>query len=157
MNGYNLSFVTFKLNKELYGISIDSTREVIQLCEITGIPNAPLFVDGVINLRGEIIPIIDLHKRFNFPKQDYSEEEELLRSILIINVNELTIGIIIDKIHRVISIVEGDIQPPPSMIAGVGIEYIMGVVKLNEEIDNLMILLNEKKLFSKEELLQLTR
>ena len=157
MSENNLSFVTFKLNKELYGINIDSTREVIQLCDVTGIPNAPSFVDGVINLRGEIIPIIDLHKRFDFPMMKYTEEEELLGSILIINVNELTIGIIIDKIHRVISCAEGEIQPPPSMISGVGIEYIMGVVKLNEEVDNLMILLNEKKLFSKDELLQLSR
>jgi len=152
---HNLSFVTFKISNELYGVNIDATREVIQLCEVTSIPNAPVFIDGVINLRGEIIPVVDLYKRFNFNKKEFTEEEELLRSILILNVNELTIGVIIDKISKVMNISQENIQPPPSVISGVGIEYVLGVVKLPDEIDNLLILLDEKKLFSKEELLQI--
>lgn len=150
----NISYVTFKISNELYGINIMDVREVVQLCEITPIPNAPAFVDGVINLRGEIIPVVNLGKRFNFKERNFTEEEELLRGIVVLNVNNLIIGIIIDQIKRVVNIDISQIQPPPQIVSGVGAEFIQGVVKLEEE-DTLLIILNEKKLFNKEELLQL--
>ena len=151
-----LSFVTFKISSELYGINIMEVREVIQLCEITPIPNAPDFVDGVINLRGEIIPILNLSKRFHFKEKSYTEEEELLRSILVIKVNDLVIGIIIDQINKVVNIYEDQIQSPPQMISGIGAEFVQGVVRLEEE-DILLIILNEKKLFNKDEMLKMSK
>ncbi|MBN2545347.1 MAG: purine-binding chemotaxis protein CheW [Spirochaetes bacterium] len=150
----NLSLVTFKISSELYGIDIMDVMEIIRLCEITPIPNSPDFIDGVINLRGDIIPIVDLKKRFNFDEKTFTEEEELLRGIIIILVNDLRIGIIIDQVYKVINIYREEIKPPPQMITGIGAEYIQGVVKLEED-DILLILLNIKKLFSKKELLQM--
>lgn len=150
------SFVSFKISSELYGINIMDVREVIQLCEITPIPNAPDFVDGVINLRGEIIPILNLSKRFHFKEKTYTEEEELLRSVLVIKVNDLVIGIIIDQINKVVSIYEDQIQPPPQMISGIGTEFVQGVVRM-EEKDSLLIILNEKKLFNKDEMLKMSK
>ncbi len=150
------SYVTFKISSELYGVNIMEIREVVQLCEITPIPNAPDFVDGVINLRGEIIPVVDLGKRFKFKKRQYTEEEVLLRGIIVLNVNGLIIGIIIDQVKRVMNVDFDQIQPPPQIVSGVGAEYVQGVVKLENDEDNFLIILNEKKLFNKEELLQLS-
>ncbi len=154
MSGTTLSFVTFKISNELYGINIMEVNEIIKLTEITSIPNAPEFVEGVITLRGEIIPIVDLGKRFNFPKKEFTEDEELLRGIIIINVEDMTIGIIIDQVNRVINITREQIQPPPQIIAGIGAEYIQGVVKLEDS--TLLVILNINKLFSKKELMLLS-
>ena len=151
-----LSLVCFKIGDELYGINIMEVKEIIHLCEITPIPNAPEFIDGVINLRGNIIPIIDLCKKFNLTHKEFTEDEELLRSIVIINVNELLIGIIIDQIYRVVSVMHNQIQPPPQMISGVGSEYVQGVVKLEEDNDILLVILNVKRLFNKQEFLLLS-
>ncbi|OHD15563.1 MAG: chemotaxis protein CheW [Spirochaetes bacterium GWD1_27_9] len=147
-----MSLVTFKISSELYGINIMEVREIIRYTEITPIPNSPEFVDGVITLRGEIIPIVDLGKRFHFEPITFTEDEELLRGIIVITVEDMTIGILIDQINRVIQINTNQIQPPPQMISGIGSEYIQGVVKLE---DNLLVILNTSKLFSKKELMQL--
>ena len=148
----NISLVTFKISNELYGINIMEVREIIRLTDVTPIPNAPDFVDGVITLRGEIIPIVDLGKRFHFDEVVFNEDDELLRGIIVINVEELIIGVMIDQINRVIEINSANIQPPPHMISGIGTEYIQGVVKLEE---NLLVILDIHKLFSKQELMLL--
>lgn len=150
------SFVTFRLGDELYGIDIMDVKEIIHLSEITPIPNAPDFVDGVINLRGKIIPIVDLGKRFNFSKRELTEDELLLRGIIIINVNKLLIGVIIDQVNRVLAVEEDSIQPPPQMISGIGAEFVQGVAKIEEQNNELLIILNIKKLFNRNELLQLS-
>jgi len=150
-----ISLVSFRIGDELYGVDIMDVKEIIHLCEVTPIPNSPDFVDGVINLRGTIIPVVDLRKRFSFENRVFTEDEELLRGIIIISVNELLIGIIIDQVYRVLSIFEGHIQPPPQMISGIGAEFVQGVVNLDEE-KCLLIILNIKKLFSKQELLLLS-
>lgn len=153
MGEITLSLVTFKIGNELYGINIMEVNEIIKLTEITSIPNAPQFVEGVITLRGQIIPVVDLGKRFNFEKREFTEDEELLRGIIIITVEEMIIGIIIDQVNRVVSINKSQIQPPPQIIAGIGVEYIQGVVQLDD--NTLLVILNINKLFSKKELMQL--
>ncbi len=150
------SFVSFRIGEELYGIDIMDVKEIIHLSEITPIPNAPEFVDGVINLRGKIIPIIDLGKRFNFAEKEFTEDELLLKGIIIINVNSLLIGIIIDQVNRVLAIDDKLIQPPPQMISGIGAEFVHGVAKIEEQNNELLIILNIKKLFNRNELLQLS-
>ena len=149
----DITLVTFKISSEFYGIDIMEVQEIISLPEITPIPNSPSFVDGVINLRGGIIPVVDLGKRFNFEIKELTEDEIRLRGIVIIKVEGMIIGVIIDQVNRVISINEDEIQPPPQVIAGIGSEYIEGVSKTD---DNLLTILNVKKLFSKQELLQLS-
>ncbi|MBP5449035.1 MAG: purine-binding chemotaxis protein CheW [Spirochaetales bacterium] len=148
-----MSLVTFKISNETYAIDIMEVNEIVKLTEITPIPNAPDFVDGIITLRGDIIPIVDLNKRFNFAPREYSEEDELFRAIVIIRVQDMTIGILIDQVNRVIPIDRNQIQPPPQMVAGIGSEFISGVVKQN---DNLFVILDIQKLFSKKELMMLS-
>jgi len=153
MDSQTISLVTFKISNETYAIDIMEVNEIVKLTEITPIPNAPDFVDGIITLRGQIIPIVDLNKRFNFLPRTYTEEDELFRAIVIIRVHDMTIGILIDQVNRVIPIDRNQIQPPPQMVSGVGAEFISGVVKQN---DNLFVILDVQKLFSKKELLMLS-
>ena len=153
MDSQTISLVTFKISNETYAIDIMEVNEIVKLTEITPIPNAPDFVDGIITLRGQIIPIVDLNKRFNFAPRTYTDEDELFRAIVIIRVQDMTIGILIDQVNRVIPIDRNQIQPPPQMVSGVGAEFISGVVKQN---DNLFVILDIQKLFSKKELLMLS-
>ncbi len=149
----SVSLVSFKISSELYGIDIMDVREIVRLSDITPIPNCPDFVDGVITLRGEIIPIVDLGKRFHFTPVEYSTDDELLRGIIVVHVEDMVIGIMIDQVDRVININYEQIQSPPQVIAGIGAEYIQGVVKLDP---TLLIILSIKKLFSRQELLLLS-
>ena len=153
MDSQTISLVTFKISNETYAIDIMEVNEIVKLTEITPIPNAPDFVDGIITLRGQIIPIVDLNKRFNFAPRTYTEEDELFRAIVIIRVQDMTIGILIDQVNRVIPIDRNQIQPPPQMVSGVGAEFTSGVVKQN---DNLFVILDIQKLFSKKELMILS-
>ncbi|MCD6121055.1 MAG: purine-binding chemotaxis protein CheW [Spirochaetales bacterium] len=147
-----IQLVTFKLGQETYGIDIMDVKEIVKIQEIRAIPGAPPYVSGILNLRGTIIPIINLHRRFNLKKLDTDENEKLLRGIIVININDKLIGIIIDRVSRVISVETGTIKPPPQIISGIGAEYIDGVVN-NEE--GYLIILDIKRLFSKTELQQL--
>lgn len=144
-----LQLVTFQLSEELYGIDIMDVKEIVTFQEIRSIPNAPSFVEGLYNLRGEIIPIINLHKRFRLRRAQLDDEEALLSGFIIIDIDGMKLGVIIDKVDRVIPIDMTDIQPPPQMITGIGAEYIQGVV--NQE-KGYLIILDIRKLFSAREL-----
>lgn len=138
------NLVTFRLGSGEYAIDIMQAKEIIKMEKITLIPNAPDFVEGVINLRGNIIPIIDLKKRFNL------EETEGYKNtgIIIVKIEDVDMGIIIDSISKVVSISNSDIQPPPPMLSGIGQKYIKGVGKLE---DKLLVVLDLEKLFTTDE------
>jgi len=144
-----LQLVTFQLGEELYGIDIMDVKEIVRVQEIRPIPNAPSYVEGLFKLREFIIPIINLHKRFHLKKAQLDEDEELLSGFIILDIDGMKIGIIIDKIERVISIEFSQIQPPPQMLSGIGAEYIQGVVKQN---DSYLIIIDTQKLFTAKEL-----
>ncbi|MDC7232378.1 MAG: chemotaxis protein CheW [Spirochaetales bacterium] len=148
-----LQMVTFQLGVENYGINIMDVKEIYSIQEVRDIPNAPAYVEGIFNLRGDIIPIINLHKRFHLQKAELSEDEALLSGFIIINLGGMQLGIIIDKVLRVVSIDEGQIQPPPQMITGIGTEYIQGVI---HQDDGYLIILDIKRLFDPEELQQIS-
>jgi len=141
--------VTFKLGNELYGVNIMDVKEIVKLQNVRLIPNAPLYVEGIINLRGEIIPIIDLHKRFRIQKIA-SEASELEGGFIILNIENYKLGIIIDKIARVVTFSKEDIKEPPQMVSGIGTEYIEGVIR--EDDNSYLIMLNTRKLFDPKEL-----
>ena len=147
-----LQLVTFQLGEELYGIDIMNVKEIQKVREIRDIPNAPVYVEGIFNLRGSIIPIINLHKRFHIRKAELSEEDRMLSGFMIISINERLIGVYIDKVSRVMTIDRSSIQPPPQMITGIGTEYIQGVVK---EDEGYLIILDISRLFDPRELQQL--
>jgi len=141
--------VTFQLGEELYGIDIMDVKEIVRVQAIRTIPNAPVYVEGIFNLRSEIIPIINLHKRFHLKRAINSEEDELLSGFIIVDIDGMKLGIIIDRISRVVTIEKDDIQPPPQMFSGIGAEYIEGVVRQEE---GYLILLDIRDLFNPKEL-----
>ncbi|MDR2730451.1 MAG: chemotaxis protein CheW [Treponema sp.] len=142
--------VTFQLGEELYGVNIMDVKEIVRVQKIRQIPNAPTYVEGIFNLRSEIIPIINLHKRFHLKKLVSTEEEELLSGFVIIDIDGMKLGIIIDRISRVVTIEQEQIQPPPQMFSGIGAEYIQGVVR--QEQQGYLIILDIRDLFNPKEL-----
>jgi purine-binding chemotaxis protein CheW len=139
-----VKLVTFVLANEMYGIDIMQSQEIIKMQPMTPIPNSLDFVEGVINLRGKVIPIINLKKRFHL-LSSYEGD----KGIIIVKLQDTTVGITIDRIAKVIDIPAGNILPPPSVVAGIGREYITGVARADDE--KLIILLDIDKLLSYEE------
>jgi len=148
----SLQLVTFQLGAEQYGVDIMDVEGIVKIADVREIPNAPGYVEGIFNLRGEIIPVISLHKRFQIKKAELSEEDELLSGFMIVNIDSMQLAIIIDKVSRVVAVNVSDIQPPPQMISGIGAEYIQGVVNRD---DHYLIILDIRKLFNVRELQQL--
>ena len=144
--------VTFQLGEELYGINIMDVKEIVRVQTIRAIPNAPTYVEGIFNLRSEIIPIINLHKRFHLKRAVISEEDELLSGFVIIDIDGMKLGVIIDRISRVVTVEKDEIQPPPQMLTGIGAEYIQGVVRQEH---GYLIILNIRDLFNPKELQKL--
>jgi purine-binding chemotaxis protein CheW len=141
--------VTFQLGEELYGINIMDVKEIVRVQPVRAIPNAPVYVEGIFNLRSEIIPIINLHKRFHLRKVLNSEEDELLSGFVIIDVDGMKLGVVIDRVSRVVTIENDEIQPPPQMLTGIGAEYIQGVVRQEH---GYLIVLDTRNLFNPREL-----
>jgi len=147
-----MQLVTFNLGKEEYGIDIMKVEGIVREEEIRSIPNAPLFVEGVFNLRGEIIPVISLHKRFFIDEAKKDEADDLLRGFIIIRVNNMKLAVKIDKVSKVTNIDKKKVQQPPQMNRGIGSEYIQGVTSLD---DQYIIILDIERLFALKELKQL--
>jgi len=145
--------VTFQLGDELYGVDIMDVKEIVKVQSVRPIPNAPYYVEGIINLRGEIIPIINLHKRFHLQKLVVEDSDDLYEDdeggFIILDIEGNKIGIIIDRINRVVPVERSEIKPPPQMLSGIGTEYIDGVIQ--QEVSYLIIL-NTRKMFSAREL-----
>jgi purine-binding chemotaxis protein CheW len=147
--GEQNQLVTFQLGEELYGINIMDVKEIVRVQTIRAIPNAPSYVEGIFNLRSEIIPIINLHKRFHLKKMINSEEDELLSGFIILDIDGMKLGVIIDRVSRVVTIERENIQPPPQMLSGIGAEYIQGVVRQER---GYLIILDIRDLFNPKEL-----
>lgn len=147
-----LQLVTFQLGAEYYGIDIMQVKSIEEPREVRPIPNSPGYVEGIFNLRGEIIPVINLHTRFHLARMEHDEDEALLRGFLIIFVAGMHVAIIIDKVSRVMKVGPKQIQQPPQMISGIGAEYIVGVVQRDE---GYLIILDIDRLFNMRELVQL--
>ena len=141
--------VTFALGEELYGVNIMDVKEIVRVQDVRAIPNAPTYVEGIFHLRSEIIPIINLHKRFHLKKVAITEEDELLSGFVILDIDGMKLGVIIDRISRVVTIEREEIQPPPQMFSGIGAEYIQGVVRQQE---GYLIILDIRDLFNPKEL-----
>lgn len=140
--------IVFRLKDEEYGVEVQQVRSIEKLEHITRVPRTPKFVKGVINLRGVVTPIIDLRKRFELEESEYSEATR----IIIVAVNDLEVGLIVDAANDVIDIPVDAIEPPPEVVGGVEAAYLRGVAKLDKR---LLILLNLDKVLSTEEINQL--
>lgn len=143
-----IQLVVFKLGEEEYGVDILNVQEIIKMVDFTKLPNLPNFIEGVINLRGKIIPVIDLKKRFNLTAKEYTDDNR----IVVIEVNGLTVGMVVDAVSEVLRISSNTIEATPAIISSIDTEYLQGVGKLE---DRLLILLDIEKIFTinqKEEL-----
>lgn len=137
-----MQFVSFLLGEEEFGADILMVQEIIRMQSITRVPNAPHFVEGVINLRGKVIPIVDLRKRLHV---EGNADRKKMR-IIVVEVGGNMTGFIVDAVSQVLRIPKNTIEPPPSIVvAGIDSEYITGVSKLGEK---LLILLDFSKILT---------
>ncbi|MEG1609877.1 MAG: chemotaxis protein CheW [Bilophila sp.] len=144
-----IQLVTFKIAEEEFGVDILKVQEIIRMMPITKVPNAPPFVEGVINLRGKVIPVIDMRKRFGMAASPHDSQTR----IEVMDLQGQIIGFVVDAVSEVLRIKESTVEPPPPVVAGIGSEYMRGVGKLQ---DRLLILLDLDKLLSENELQSLT-
>ena len=139
-----MQLVTFSIGEEEFGVDILKVQEIIRMMEITKVPRAPEFVEGVINLRGKVIPIIDLRRRFGMAARDHDKHTR----IIVIEINSMIVGFVVDSVSEVLRIPSSTVEPPPPVVSGLESEYISGVGKL---ADRLLILLDLDRLLSSEE------
>lgn len=140
--------VIFKLGNEEYGVNIMQVKEIIRMASINKVPQVPQFVEGIISLRGEILPIIDLREKFGLPKKEKSRSTR----ILVINLDSTTIGGIVDEVSEVLRIQNSAIRPAPSVIKGVNSDYLLGIGQIGERI---IILLDLAKILETSEVVKI--
>ncbi len=134
-----LQLVSFKIGEEEFGVDILKVQEINRMDQITRVPNAPEYVSGVMNLRGKVIPIIDLRKRFRLPKKERDKDTR----IIVVELRSRVVGFLVDAVNEVLRIPKNVTEPPPPMVAGIGSEYITAVGKLE---DRLLILIDLEKI-----------
>lgn len=137
-------YLTFVLNKEDFGIEIRYVTEIIGIQNITEVPDMPPYVKGVINLRGKVIPVMDIRLRFGVEERAYDDRT----CIIVININEQPVGLIVDRVLEVLDIPKGEIEPPPKMRKGKNNKFIQGMGKVGDQVK---ILLDANKLLFDEE------
>ncbi|MCR6096064.1 chemotaxis protein CheW [Salipaludibacillus agaradhaerens] len=144
----DMKVIVFQLKDEEYGVEVEQVRSIERVQHITRVPSTPDFVEGVINLRGVVTPIIDLRKRFSIEGIDHSETTR----VIIVTVGNMEVGLVVDAANDVIDIPKSAVEPPPEVVGGLEAEYIRGVAKLEKR---LLILLNLDKVLNAEEMNEL--
>jgi purine-binding chemotaxis protein CheW len=139
-----LQLVTFRLGKEEFSMDILKVQEIIRHMDLTRVPRTPDFVDGVINLRGRVIPVLDLRKRFGLPADEKTNETR----IIVVDVENRTVGLKVDAVSEVLRLPADTVEPPPSLVTGIESDYIKGVGKLD---GRLIILLDVAKILTRTE------
>ncbi|RME37477.1 MAG: chemotaxis protein CheW [Planctomycetota bacterium] len=139
--GPTLQIVSFRLANETYGVDIHHVQEIILIGRITEMPQVPPYVRGLINLRGNVIPVLDLRVRFGLPVAEQTDDSR----IIVLNVDGKTMGVMVDAVEEVLRIQSAQIDTAPPGMAGVGKEYVRGLVNVN---DHLLILLDVEKVFA---------
>jgi purine-binding chemotaxis protein CheW len=142
-------YLTFTLEKEEYGIGILKVKEIIGMMPITSVPRAPAYVKGVINLRGKVIPVLDLRKKFNMETIEYSERTCIIVIEIDSESSTVLIGIVVDAVSEVLNIREEEIEETPAFGAKLNTDYILGMAKMEGGVK---ILLNIDKVLSNEEI-----
>lgn len=142
--------VVFRLANEFYGVEISAVNTIIRMQEITEIPQTPRFVEGVINLRGSIIPVIDLRKRFNLPIGEITKASR----IVVVESGGQMIGMVVDAVAETLRLSASDIEPPSPVIASIDAEYLRGVGK---QENRLVILLDLDRVLTTNEMESLAK
>jgi purine-binding chemotaxis protein CheW len=131
----------FRLGEDIYAVDIMRIREIIRPQKLAALPKAPVFMEGVLNLRGVVIPVVDLRKRFDMPPR----EDDRNRRLLILALAGCTLGIVVDEVTEVITVPVANLKPPPQVTHGVGAEYLVGVCLVE---DDLVMLLDPDRLLT---------
>lgn len=139
-----LQLVSFRIGSEEFGVDILKVQEINRMVDITRVPQAPHYVEGVINLRGKVIPIVDLRKRFNLDVKEYDKNTR----IVVVDIGGTIMGMVVDSVSEVLRLPISTIEPPPEIAAGVNSDYIKGVAKLE---DRLLIFLDLSKVIAFED------
>ena len=138
-------FLTFRIANEDYGIEIRYVTEIIGIQRITEIPSMPVFIKGVINLRGKVIPVMDIRSRFGLEEREYDDRT----CIIVVNINNTSVGLVVDTVNEVADIPENDIEPAPNIKKDSNSDFIHGLGKVGNDVK---ILLNVNELLFDEEL-----
>lgn len=140
-----IQLVSFSLDNEEFGVEVLRVREIIRMIPITHMPNAPYHVEGIINLRGKVIPVVSMRKKFNMMEL----EENSHTRIIVMDVNGALMGFIVDSVSEVLRVAASEIQPPPQVVSsGIGEDCISGVINRGEQ---LLIMIDLEKLVPQEE------
>ncbi|MEW5745935.1 MAG: chemotaxis protein CheW [Nitrospirota bacterium] len=139
-----LQLVTFTLGNEDYAVDILKVQEINRMKEITRVPNSPPYVEGVINLRGKVIPVVNLRAKFGLPQKDSDEQAR----IMIMDIQGITMGLVVDAVSEVLRIPASTVEPTPPMASHISSEFIRGIAKLDER---LIILLDMDRLLGRAE------
>jgi len=135
-----LQFVTFMLNNEDYAVDILSVQEINRITEITKVPNSPPYVEGVVNLRGKVIPVINLRRKFGFADKETDDTSR----IIIMDIRGITYGVIVDSVSEVLRVQSSTVESTPPMSSDANSKFIKGLAKLDDrliiliDIDNLI-------------------
>ncbi len=136
-----LQLVSFKIGNEEFGVNILNVQEINKMTQITKVPNAPDFVEGVINLRGKIIPVIDLRTRLKLDKKEHDKDTR----IIVVEISNKTVGFIVDAVREVLRVPVSITEAPPEIVTGIDSEFIKSVGKLD---DRLLILIDLNKIIT---------
>ena len=139
-----LQLVSFMIGNEEFGISILFVQEINRMFQITKVPNAPYFVDGVVNLRGRVIPVIDLRAKLGMERKEHDKNTR----IVVVEVGGKTVGFIVDAVKEVLRIPQNITEAPPEIVTGTNSEFIMAVAKLE---DRLITLIDLEKILTNNE------
>jgi len=150
LDGEVKQLISFMVGEEEFGLEILKIKEVIRIQQITKLPKAPSFVKGVINLRGDVIPVIDLREKFGLEGKDYGS----MTRVIVVEVGGKSIGMVVDSVSQVIRVPIDQIEPAPPMVGGLAAEYLEGVAKME---DRLIILVRIDKILSMDEKIELKK
>lgn len=147
--GQEIKVVVFALGKEEYGVEVEKVRTIERMMPMTRVPKTPDFVKGVVNLRGVVVPVIDLRERFGLETSEYTDNTR----IIIVKQESIEVGLIVDAANDVVDVDEEQIEEPPEIVGGIRAKYLRGIAKIDEE--RLLVLMNLQEVLNKSEIVQL--
>ena len=147
--GQEIKVVVFALGKEEYGVEVEKVRTIERMMPMTRVPKTPDFVKGVVNLRGVVVPVIDLRERFGLETSEYTDNTR----IIIVKQESIEVGLIVDAANDVVDVDEEQIEEPPEIVGGIRAKYLRGIAKIDEE--RLLVLINLQEVLNKSEIVQL--
>ena len=149
-----LQYLTFSLYMEKYALSVMNVREILEVVPITRVPGMPDFMKGVLNLRGSVVPVIDLRRKFSLPEQEKTIDTSIIIVELHNNDKELMIGVFVDSVHEVIDISQDNIEPAPTLGMDMNTDFIRGMYQYNNDF---LIILDINKVLSTDEIIKMPK